>query len=114
MRIKFIGGTETVTGSKHLVITESGRQILLDCGLYQGMGRETDVMNRDLGFEAEEIEAVILSHAHIDHSGSLPSLVKAGFTGKIYCTPATRDVCRILLVDSAHIHESDVRFINKT
>ena len=113
MKVKFIGATETVTGSKHLIITESGAQILLDCGLYQGMGKETDGMNRELNIDAEKIEAVILSHAHIDHSGNLPSLVKQGFKGKIYCTEATFDVCEILLLDSAHIHESDIRFVNK-
>jgi metallo-beta-lactamase family protein len=113
MKIKFIGATEGVTGSKHLIITEKGKQILLDCGMFQGVGKETDEMNRELGFDASRIDAVILSHAHIDHSGSLPTLVKRGFNGKIYCTPATLDVCRILLLDSAHIHESDVKYINK-
>jgi metallo-beta-lactamase family protein len=113
MKLKFIGATESVTGSKHLVITNKGKQILLDCGLFQGLGKETDGLNRNLGLNAEDIEAVVLSHAHIDHSGNLPFLVKEGFKGKIYCTEATYDVCEILLMDSAHIHESDVRFINK-
>ncbi len=113
MKLKFIGATETVTGSKHLVMTEKGRQYLLDCGLYQGLGKETDVLNRHLGVNPSHIDAVILSHAHIDHSGNLPFLVKSGFTGKIYCTPATFDACEILLMDSAHIHESDIRYINK-
>lgn len=113
MKLKFIGATESVTGSKHLVITEKGKQILLDCGMFQGMGRETDEMNRNLGLNPENIEAVILSHAHIDHSGSLPLLVKEGFRGKIYCTEATLEVCEILLADSAHIHESDIAIINK-
>ena len=113
MKLKFIGATETVTGSKHLLLTEKGKQILLDCGQFQGMGKETDVMNRHLGLNPEALEAVILSHAHIDHSGNLPFLVKEGFRGKIYCTPATYDVCEVLLMDSAHIHESDIRFINK-
>jgi metallo-beta-lactamase family protein len=113
MKIKFIGATDDVTGSKHLLLTEKGRQILLDCGLYQGMGSETDELNRNLGLKAENIDAVILSHAHIDHSGSLPTLIKAGFRGKIYATPATFDVCSILLLDSARIHESDVNYINK-
>jgi metallo-beta-lactamase family protein len=113
MKLKFIGATEDVTGSKHLLFTEAGKQILLDCGLYQGMGKETDVLNRHLGVDPSHIDAVILSHAHIDHSGNLPLLVKQGFHGKIYCSPATLDVCEILLLDSAHIHESDVKYINK-
>lgn len=113
MKIKFIGATESVTGSKHLLLTEKGRQILLDCGLYQGMGKATDELNRHLGLNPSNIEAVILSHGHIDHCGNLPNLVKQGFNGKIYCTPATFDVCSILLLDSANIHESDVNFINK-
>ncbi|PBQ33401.1 MBL fold metallo-hydrolase [Sphingobacteriaceae bacterium] len=113
MKIKFIGATETVTGSKHLVITESGKHILLDCGLYQGMGKETDAMNRNWDLDASQIEAVILSHGHIDHCGNLPGLVKQGFQGKIYATSATKDVCNILLQDSAHIHESDAAFLNK-
>jgi metallo-beta-lactamase family protein len=113
MKIKFIGATESVTGSKHLLLTEKGKQILLDCGLFQGMGKETDTLNRYLGLDPSHIEAVILSHGHIDHCGNLPTLVKTGFNGKIYCTPATFDVCSILLLDSAKIHESDVNFINK-
>jgi len=113
MKVKFIGATESVTGSKHLLITEKGSQILLDCGLFQGMGKETDEMNRKLDINPSSIEAVILSHAHVDHSGNLPTLVKQGFGGKIYCTPATLDVCRILLLDSAHIHQGDIAFINK-
>lgn len=113
MKLKFIGATETVTGSKHLILTEKGKQFLLDCGLYQGLGKETDALNRHLGVNPAHIEAVVLSHAHIDHSGNLPSLMKNGFMGKIYCTPATYDACEILLLDSAHIHESDIRYINK-
>lgn len=112
MKIKFTGATETVTGSKHLLITEKGKQILLDCGLYQGLGKETDNMNRSFDFEPSELEAVILSHGHIDHCGNLPNLVAQGFTGKIYCTPATRDVCNILLQDSAHIQQNDADFMN--
>jgi metallo-beta-lactamase family protein len=113
MKLKFIGATETVTGSKHLVITNRGTQILLDCGLYQGMGKQTNEMNADLGLNASEIDAVILSHAHIDHSGNLPYLVHQGFRGKIYCTPATAEVAEILLQDSAHIHQADIKFVNK-
>ena len=113
MKIKFIGATESVTGSKHMLITEKGKQFLLDCGLFQGMGKETDSLNRKLDLDPGSIEAVVLSHAHIDHSGNLPTLVKSGFHGKIYCTPATFDVCKVLLLDSANIHESDIAFINK-
>lgn len=113
MQVKFLGATETVTGSKHLLITEKGRQILLDCGLYQGMGKETIELNDKLGIDPLNIDAVILSHAHIDHSGNLPFLVRQGFSGKIYCTPATAEVAEILLEDSAHIHESDVKYLNK-
>ncbi len=113
MKIKFIGATESVTGSKHLLLTEGGSQVLLDCGLYQGMGKEADEMNRKLDINPANIEAVILSHAHIDHSGNLPNLVKQGFSGSIYCTEPTLDVCKILLLDSAHIHESDISFLNK-
>lgn len=113
MEIKFLGATETVTGSKHLINTTAGKKILLDCGLYQGLGKETDQLNRHLRVDPSEIDAVILSHAHIDHSGNLPLLVKQGFTGKIYCTPATEEVCKVLLLDSANIHENDIQYVNK-
>lgn len=113
MQLKFIGATETVTGSKHLLITSLGRKILLDCGLYQGLGKETGTLNSHFGFNPAEIEAVILSHAHIDHSGNIPLLVKQGFTGTIYCTPPTQEICRVLLLDSAHIQENDIAFVNK-
>lgn len=113
MKIKFIGATESVTGSKHLVISESGTQVLLDCGLFQGAGKQTDELNRHLGVNPAELKAMILTHAHIDHSGNIPNLVKQGFNGPIYCTEATFDVCKILLMDSANIHENDVKYINK-
>jgi metallo-beta-lactamase family protein len=113
MEIKFLGATETVTGSKHMIITTKGKRILLDCGLYQGLGKETDQLNRHLRVDPAEIDCVVLSHAHIDHSGNLPLLVKEGFTGKIYCTPSTEEVCKILLLDSANIHENDVVYVNK-
>jgi metallo-beta-lactamase family protein len=113
MKVKFLGATETVTGSKHLLITEKGRQILLDCGLYQGMGKETPQLNEHIGLNPTELDAIILSHAHIDHSGNLPYLVRQGFRGKIYCTPATAEVAEILLQDSAHIQEADIRYLNK-
>jgi metallo-beta-lactamase family protein len=113
MKIKFLGATETVTGSKHLIETDKGFTILLDCGLYQGMGKETDTLNRNLDLIPSEIDVVILSHAHIDHSGNLPLLVKEGFLGSIYCTPPTLEVVEVLLYDSAKIHESDIKYVNK-
>jgi metallo-beta-lactamase family protein len=96
-----------------LITTNKGKKILLDCGLYQNSAKDNEELNRHFGFNPADIDAVILSHAHIDHSGNLPLLVKQGFTGKIYATPATRDLCEIMLLDSAHIHESDIVFINK-
>ncbi len=113
MKVKFYGATETVTGSKHMIVSETGYTILLDCGLYQGNGKESDEKNRHFDFLPEKIDAVILSHAHIDHSGNLPLLVKKGFLGSIYCTPATLEVVEFLLYDSAKIHENDIEFINK-
>jgi metallo-beta-lactamase family protein len=113
MDIKFLGATETVTGSKHLVSTDTGFKILLDCGLYQGGGKVSDELNRKLDLKPSEIDVVILSHAHIDHSGNLPLLVKEGFLGSIYCTPPTLEVVEVLLYDSAKIHENDIEFINK-
>src|SRR5262245_45855242 len=113
MKIAFHGAAQTVTGSKHLITTDSGKNILLDCGFFQGMGKETDELNRHLGFDPSAVEALILSHAHIDHSGDIPYLVKQGFRGKIYCTPATRDLCEVMLADTAHIQESDSKFMNK-
>lgn len=113
MQIQFLVATETVTGSKHLVKTENGFTILLDCGLYQGMGKETETLNRNLDVTASEIDVVILSHAHIDHSGNLPLLVKNGFLGSIFCTPPTLEVVEVLLYDSAKIHESDIKYVNK-
>lgn len=112
MDITFHGAAQTVTGSQHL-LTINGKNILLDCGLYQGSRHEALTRNRTFGFDPTEVDAVILSHAHIDHSGNLPSLVKHGFRGPIYATPATRDLCNYLLLDSAHIQESDVAFANK-
>jgi metallo-beta-lactamase family protein len=103
MKISFHGGARTVTGSKHLITLNNGTKILLDCGLFQGCGADTDTLNASFGFAPAEISFVILSHAHIDHSGLLPKLVKEGFTGKIYCTPATRDLTEILLYDSAEL-----------
>ncbi len=113
MRIQFKGAAQTVTGSKHLLITRNGKTILLDCGLFQGREALNSNHNQNLRFNPEEIDYCILSHAHIDHSGALPYLVKKGYKGKIYCTQATLDLCEIMLVDSAHIQESDAEYHNK-
>lgn len=113
MKISFHGAARTVTGSKHLLTLKSGTKILLDCGLFQGLGRNTDALNTNFGFEATSVNFLILSHAHIDHSGLIPKLVKDGFQGKIFCTPATKDLTEILLEDSAQIQRDDTKFINK-
>jgi len=106
MKIKFYGAARTVTGSKHLIETEN-KKILLDCGLFQGRRKDTWHKNKNLPFNPHEIDAVILSHAHIDHCGALPILVKNGFKGKIFCTPSTADIAKVMLFDSASIQESD-------
>jgi metallo-beta-lactamase family protein len=113
MHISFHGAAQTVTGSKHTLHLNNGRKILLDCGMFQGLGKDTLRLNQEWGFEPSSISMVLLSHAHIDHSGLLPKLVKDGFRGKIYCTPATLDLVKIMLTDSAHIQENDVKHINK-
>jgi len=113
MNITFHGAARTVTGSKHLITTTSGTRLLLDCGLFQGMGAETDELNRHFGFNPSEIDYMILSHAHIDHSGLIPRFVREGFRGKIYCTPATLDLCGLMLLDSGSIQESDINYLNK-
>jgi metallo-beta-lactamase family protein len=113
MKIAFHGAARTVTGSKHLLTLKNGCTILLDCGMFQGMGKETDALNRHFGFDAEKVDYLILSHAHIDHSGLIPKLVKDGFRGRIFATPATKDLAAIMLEDSAGIQQSDVKFINK-
>ncbi len=113
MEIKFIGAARTVTGSMHLIKTNQST-FLLDCGLYQGKRKEAFEINRTFdNFDPREIDFMILSHAHIDHAGNIPSLVKKGFNGKIFTTFATRDLCSIMLQDSAHIQEKDVEFVNK-
>lgn len=112
IELEFVGAAQTVTGSKHLVRT-SRATVLLDCGLYQGRRRESVDRNRHLGVPIQELDAVVLSHAHIDHSGALPMLAQAGYEGPIYATPATRDLCAVMLEDAAHIQESDARYINK-
>jgi metallo-beta-lactamase family protein len=113
MRLSFHGAARTVTGSKHLIHIHPDKKILLDCGMFQGMGRETIGLNSHWGFDPRQLDHVIISHAHIDHIGLLPKLVKDGYKGKIYCTPATGSLAKLLLLDSARIQESDVRFINK-
>jgi metallo-beta-lactamase family protein len=113
MKIAFHGAARCVTGSKHLLTLINGKKILLDCGMFQGMGQETDSLNRNWGFNPSELTVVVLSHAHIDHSGLLPKLVKDGFKGKIYCTPATKELATVLMEDSAGIQEGDIRYVNK-
>ncbi|HQU56313.1 MAG TPA: MBL fold metallo-hydrolase, partial [Chitinophagaceae bacterium] len=113
MKIAFHGAARTVTGSKHLITLKNGTKILLDCGMFQGMGKETIELNNNLGFDASEVDVMVLSHAHIDHSGLIPKLVKEGFSGKIYCTPATKELAAVLLEDSAGIQENDVKYVNK-
>jgi len=112
MKLTFHGAARTVTGSMHLVET-NGVRLLLDCGLFQGRRKETYERNLNFPFDPASIDAVILSHAHIDHSGNIPNLVKQGFQGPIWCTPATRDLCVAMLRDSGYIHEHDVFYLNK-
>lgn len=113
MDIKFCGAAQFVTGSSHLIITEDGYRILLDCGLFQGKGKHIWEWNNEWLFDPASIDCVILSHAHIDHSGRIPKLVRDGFKGKIVCTHATRSLCNIMLMDSAKIQERDVQWHNK-
>jgi len=114
MKLEPIGASGgEVTGSKFLLTTKENKKILLDCGMYQGKGLETDAMNKDLGFEPANIDFVILSHAHVDHSGLIPYIHKKGFKGKVFCTPATRDLCAIMLPDSGKIQETDTAQFNK-
>ncbi len=113
MKITFHGAARTVTGSKHLITHNNGTKILLDCGMFQGLGNETEALNENFGFDPKQISALILSHAHIDHSGLIPKLVKEGFAGKIFCTEATKDLAEILLYDSAEIQTYETDYINK-
>jgi metallo-beta-lactamase family protein len=112
MKLTFWGAAGEVTGSMHMV-ESGGRRFLLDCGLHQGRRAEADAKNRNLPFDGSSIDAVVLSHAHIDHSGNLPTLGKHGFTGPIYSTPATIDLCNWMLRDTAHIQEKDAEFLNR-
>jgi metallo-beta-lactamase family protein len=112
MRISFHGAAHTVTGSQHL-IEVNGSRLLLDCGLYQGRRAETYERNLNFSHDPRKVDAVLLSHAHIDHAGNLPNLVKQGFEGPIYATRATVDLATLMIADSAHIQESDAEFVNK-
>jgi len=112
MKIHFHGAAQTVTGSQHL-IDVNGSRLLLECGLFQGRRAETYERNRNFPFDPAGIDAVLLSHAHIDHSGNLPHLVKGGYQGPIYATAATVDLADVMLRDSGHIQESDAEFVNK-
>jgi metallo-beta-lactamase family protein len=112
MKIQFHGAVRTVTGSQHL-LTVNGHNILLDCGLFQGSRKVSYERNQNLPYDASTVDVLILSHAHIDHSGNIPNLVKSGFTGDIVCTYATRDLCAIMLRDSAKIQHYDVQYLNK-
>lgn len=113
MKIKFCGAAQTVTGSSHLVTLDDGFKILLDCGLYQGYDDDLEDFNKKWRFDPKEIDCVILSHSHIDHTGRIPQLVRHGFTGPIYATHATRDLCSLMLLDSAYIQVRDAEYINK-
>lgn len=113
VKIEFVGAAQTVTGSRHLVRTPHAT-ILLDCGLFQGRRQESRRRNTHLGFDAADVDVAVLSHAHIDHSGALPVLCKNGFAGPIYATPATRDLCAVMLQDAAMIQAADARYLNRT
>ena len=112
MRLTFHGAARTVTGSQHL-LEVNGHRVLLECGLYQGHRRDFYRINRTFPYDPRRLDAVLLSHAHIDHSGNLPNLVKQGYRGPIYATPATVHLANIMLLDSGHIHEADARYLNK-
>ncbi len=113
MKIKFLGAAKTVTGSKHLIELWDNTRVLLDCGMYQGLGKDTYALNAEEPVDPTTLNAIVLSHAHIDHSGLIPKFVKAGFKGPIFSTAATFALCEIMLRDSAYIQEADVRFSNK-
>jgi metallo-beta-lactamase family protein len=113
MKITFLGATGTVTGSKYLVTTHQGKRVMIDCGLFQGL-KQLRLKNwAELPIDPASVDAVVLTHAHIDHSGYLPLLVKNGYDGNVYCSTATRDLCEILLPDSAHLQEEEARYANK-
>ncbi len=113
MRIQFLGACRGVTGSKHLLTTNNGTKVLIDCGLFQGRRAESRKKNREFSIEPSSLDAAILGHAHIDHSGNLPSLAKQGYRGIVYATAPTDALCHYMLPDSAYIQEKDAEFINK-
>ncbi|MBX2928121.1 MAG: MBL fold metallo-hydrolase [Saprospiraceae bacterium] len=113
MKIQFCGAAREVTGSSHLLTLDNGFKILLDCGLYQGSAQGMSEFNPNWLFKPEEIDTLIVSHAHIDHTGRIPYLVKSGFSGPIHCTHATRSLCALMLLDGAKIQERDAEFFNK-
>ena len=112
MKIHFLGAARTTTGSMYL-LEVNGKNLLLECGLFQGHREETTRRNTTFPFDPRKIDAVVLSHAHIDHAGNLPNLARKGYDGPIHCTEATRDLCSIMLIDSAHIQEQDAIFVSK-
>ncbi len=113
MKLTFWGAARTVTGSKHLLTLDSGKTMLMDCGLFQGRRSESRERNERFGFDPAALDVVLLSHAHIDHAGLLPKLYREGFRGRVYATHATYDLATLLLYDSAHIQQKDIRFVNK-
>lgn len=112
MQLRFLGGAEVVTGSQHM-IEAGGKRLLRDCGLYQGKRKLAKKINRDLGFDATTVDAVTLSHAHVDHCGNLPSLAREGYDGPIHATTATARLCEVMLMDAAHIQEQDAAYLNQ-
>ncbi|MFA6086067.1 MBL fold metallo-hydrolase RNA specificity domain-containing protein [Mucilaginibacter sp.] len=113
MDITFHGAARNVTGSKHLLRLQDGTSVLLDCGMFQGLGDQTEDMNEHFGFNPKKVDYMILSHAHIDHCGLIPRLVKEGFEGQIFCTAPTMELAKILLLDSAKIQMQDTEYTNK-
>lgn len=110
--IKFCGGAQTVTGSTHLVSTDHSN-VILDCGLFQGHRDEYYEVNSNFSYNPQNLDACVLSHAHIDHCGNIPTLIKKGFRSAVYCTPTTRDLCHYMLADSGYVQEEDVKYVNK-
>ena len=112
MKWHFLGGADTVTGSKHLLEID-GARILFDCGLFQGRRKDAEEINRTLGFDPAAVDAMVLSHAHIDHCGNIPTLAKSGYRNPVHATAATADLLPIMLRDSAHIQEADAAYLNQ-